>query len=101
MALSHLVCVSVGLWVRFWMTLSHRRTQIRWAASDIRMCSSLVRPLILWLGVCFVLGDLRNGWHVGGIQLGAVQCVGLVVVLGYYSDGGAKLHFIHVDTMVG
>jgi hypothetical protein len=43
-AFSHLAFVSPSEWFVSWMTLSQRRTQKRWAASDIRICRSLAAP---------------------------------------------------------
>lgn len=40
----HLFFISFVVWAMFWITRSHRRTQIRWADSDSRMCSSRVAP---------------------------------------------------------
>ncbi len=44
--LIHLLVISLLVWFFPCMTLSHLMTHTRWLASDIRICSSLVLPLI-------------------------------------------------------
>ena len=54
-ALSHLDVASSFEWVISWITLSHQRTHIRWAASEINICRSRVAPLCFTEGPVFWL----------------------------------------------
>ena len=56
----HLALISSSVCCLFWMTLSQRMTQTRWAVSVVKICRGLEAPLCLveGLGGCCCVG----GW---------------------------------------
>jgi hypothetical protein len=64
------------MWSGFWMTLSHLRTQMRWAASDNRICRRRRAPLALGFWVLITLPS-RSSWgsSLGGEMVPLLRMV--------------------------
>jgi hypothetical protein len=81
-----------------WMTLSHLSTHIRWLASDIRICSSLVRPFVLVKVALCSLARRLSFSGPSGRDMCPILSMVPIVMLGHccHSCGHSSLAFFHI-----